>query len=67
MGMEDTRFVIDDEGNRVGVFLEMEAYQRLLDAAEELESIRVYDAAKSSGDTPVPFEQAVAEIEKDRG
>jgi len=31
-----------------------------------LESIRAYDAAKASGEKPIPFEQAVAEIERSR-
>ena len=35
----------------------------LLEAQEELESIRAYDEAKSSGDEVVPFSQAVKEIE----
>jgi hypothetical protein len=33
---------------------------------EELESIRAYDVAKSSGDEAIPFEQAIEEIEKQR-
>ena len=33
---------------------------------EELESIRAYDTAKASDDKVVPFEQAIAEIEKSR-
>jgi hypothetical protein len=32
---------------------------------EELEAIRVYNAAKASGDEAVPLEQAFAEIEND--
>jgi len=44
-------------------FLDLEDYHRLL---EELESIRVYDAAKASGDEAIPFERAVAEIESER-
>jgi len=33
---------------------------------EELEAIRAYDAAKTSGDETLPLEQALAEIDKDR-
>lgn len=55
------RYVVDEKGNRVGVLLDLEDYQKLL---EELESIRAYDAAKSSGNKAIPFEQAVEEIEK---
>lgn len=60
------RYLIDEKGNRIGVFLEMEDYQKLLGELEELESIRAYDAATASGDEAVPFEQAVREIERDR-
>ena len=30
---------------------------------EELESIRAFDEAKTSGEKPIPFERAIAEIE----
>jgi hypothetical protein len=58
------RFVVDEQGKRVGVVLDMKAYRKILSDLEELESIRAYDAAKSSRDTAIPFEQAVAEIER---
>ena len=60
------RYLVDEKGNRVGVFLDMDDYRKLVEALEELESIRAYDAAKASGDEAVPFTQAVAEIERDR-
>ncbi len=55
-------FVVDKNGHRIGVFLDIIDYRKVLDELEELESIRAYDAAKSSADKVVPFEQAVAEI-----
>jgi len=58
------RYLVDDNGNRISVVLDMEDYLRLLQAFEELDSIRAYDAAKASGDEAIPFEQAVAEIER---
>ena len=60
------RFVTDDKGKRVSVILDIEDYRRLLEALEELESIRAYDRAKASRDEAVPFEQAVEEIERSR-
>jgi len=60
------RYVVDEKGNRVGVLLDIEDYHKLLAELEELESIRAYDAAKASGDKAIPFEQAVAEIERER-
>lgn len=60
------KFIVDEKGEKVGVFLDMEEYRRVLAALEELEAIRAYDEAKESGDTAVPFEQAVSETEKRR-
>ena len=60
------RFVIDEDGKRTAILLDIEEYNKLLEELEELESIRAFDAAKSSGDEEIPFDQAVAEIEKQR-
>ena len=59
-------YVVDENGARVGVILPIEEYRKLMEELEELESIRAYDAAKSSGNEAIPFEQAVKEIEQDR-
>jgi hypothetical protein len=66
MGKFKENYVIDEQGNRIGVFLDIADYRKLLEELEELESIRAYDAAKASGDEAMPFEQAVAEIEQTR-
>jgi hypothetical protein len=60
------RYLVDERGVRVGVLLDIEAYQKILDALEELECIRAYDEAKASGDGVVLFEQALKEIEDRR-
>ncbi len=60
------RFVIDEDGKRTAILVDIEEYNKLLEELEELESIRAFDAAKSSGDEANPFDQAVAEIEKQR-
>jgi len=59
-------YVVDDQGNPIGVVLDIADYRKLLEELEELESIRAYDAAKASGDEAIPFAQAVAEIEQNR-
>ena len=56
------QYIIDENGQRVSVVLEIGAYQKLLEELEELESIRAYDQAKSRDDEAIPFEQAVKEI-----
>ena len=60
------RFVTDKDGKRIAVLLDMGEYAKLLQELEELESLRVYDAAKSTQDEAIPLEQALAEIEKNR-
>ena len=59
-------YVVDEKGDRVGVILPIDDYRKLLEELEELEAIRAYDAAKSSGDEAIPIDQAVREIEQDR-
>lgn len=57
------RFVVDEQGKRTAVLLDIEAYEALLEALEELEAGRAYDEAKASGDEAIPFAQALAELE----
>ena len=58
------RYIVDAKGTKVGVLWDWEDYQWLLEALEELESIKAYDEAKASEDEVIPFEQAVEEIER---
>ena len=66
MGKYKENYVIDDQGNPIGVVLDIADYRKLLEDLEELEPIRAYDAAKASGNEAIPFEQAVSEIERNR-
>ncbi len=63
MSANKEQFVIDESGNKTAVLLDVKRYVELLEAQEELESIRAYDEAKVSNDEPIPFAQAVKEIE----
>ena len=58
------QFVVDEQGNRVSVVLDIEDYRRMLEELEELASIRAYDAAKATKDKAIPFDQAVEELER---
>jgi hypothetical protein len=60
------RFLVDSNGRRIGVFLTIGDYRKLLDGIEELESIRAYDAAKAAPSKVRPFEDAVASIKRKR-
>ena len=50
------RYIVDEKGKRLGVFMDMKDFRKVLKQLEELESIRAYDAAKASKEKPVPFE-----------
>jgi hypothetical protein len=59
-------FVVDKEGHKIGVFLDIKSYEHLVDELEELEDIRAFDEAKTAKDEAIPFKQAVQEIERER-
>ncbi len=60
------KYVTDGQGNRVAVLIEVDEYRRLLEALEELESIRVYDTAVAVREDAIPFDKAVEELKHDR-
>jgi hypothetical protein len=60
------QYLVDEKGQRTGVVLDLERYQELLEAEEDLDDIRAYDAAKAEGGEAIPFEQAIKEIEESR-
>ncbi|HNW51166.1 MAG TPA: hypothetical protein PKH79_08795 [Prolixibacteraceae bacterium] len=59
-----TQFITDVDGRKVSVILPVRDYERILEELEELEDIRTYDRAKARKSEPIPFEQAVKEIEQ---
>jgi len=60
-------YVVDDKDKRKAVVLPVEEWEKVIDELEELEDIRLYDAAKQETGEAVPFEQAVKEIKRDDG
>ncbi len=66
MSQFNEKYLVDDTGERVGVLLDIDQYQRILEELEELESVRAYDAAKAAQDESVPLDQAIKEIEQER-
>lgn len=60
------RYLTDEQGKRLAVILDVEIYERILDALDELEAIRAFDAAEASGEEPIPFEEAMRSIDQGR-
>ncbi|MGA2554858.1 MAG: hypothetical protein ABSG04_01105 [Verrucomicrobiota bacterium] len=46
MAVKDELFLTDAKGKRTGVVLDLNTYQRLREAEEELADIEAYDAAR---------------------
>ena len=63
---EPTQFLTNEKGEKIAVVIGVEEYNKLLEELEELEDIRAYDEAKASGEVPIPLEQALDEIERNR-
>lgn len=66
----DARYVVDRNGKRVGILLDVEEYARILEELEELEDIRAYDEAvdelERGEDRPVPLRETLPRIEAER-
>lgn len=64
--MNKTKLRANKKGQKISIELTVKEYERLLEDLDELEAIRAYDAAKASKNPPIPFDQAVREIERSR-
>lgn len=61
-----TQFVTDDNGKKLAVILPIKEYNKMVDDLEELEDIRLYDAAKKGKQEFVDADQGFREIEEAR-
>ncbi|GCE62892.1 MULTISPECIES: hypothetical protein [Microcystis] len=59
------KYITDEQGNQIGILLDIEEYRKLLEDSEELNAIRAYDLAISE-EEEIPFKEAIAEIENSR-
>ena len=59
------KYITDEQGNQIGILLDIEEYRKLLEDSEELDAIKAYDLA-TSDDDEIPFEVAIATIENSR-
>ena len=50
--------MVDEKGERVGVFLEMDIYREILEELEELDELRAFDEAMASGEESIPLTAA---------
>jgi PHD/YefM family antitoxin component YafN of YafNO toxin-antitoxin module len=66
----EARYIVDENGKRTGVILSIEEYERMIEALEDLEDVKLYYEAKAAlqrGESEVvPLEQAMREIRDGR-
>jgi PHD/YefM family antitoxin component YafN of YafNO toxin-antitoxin module len=63
---KERQFVVNERGEKVAVVISIEEYEKILEELEDLDAIREYEEAKAAGETPVPFDEAIARIERNR-
>jgi PHD/YefM family antitoxin component YafN of YafNO toxin-antitoxin module len=64
MNVPKPKFLVNDQGERVAVLLDIADYEALLEAMEELEDMEAYDRAMQEGGKPVPLAAAIADLER---
>jgi hypothetical protein len=62
----DPKVSKDANGKTKSVTLSAEDWDQVLDELEELEDIRAFDEAIADDSPSIPFEEAIAEIEKNK-
>ena len=60
------QFLTNEKGEKVAVVISIKEYEELMEEIEDLQAVREYDAAKASGEVPIPLEQALDEIRRNR-
>jgi len=57
----------DDEGNKIGVFIPIEEYEKILDQLEELEDIKAFDDYASHKEETIPLREAIKKRKRGNG
>jgi len=65
MGRE-RQFVVNERGEKIAVVIGIEEYEKILEELEDRDAIHDYEEAKASGEIPVPFDEAITRIERNR-
>ena len=60
------QFIIDEKGNRTGVILSINDFDKIVDELDEHHTIRMYDKAKDEKLTFRPLNDALKEIQAKR-
>ncbi len=59
-------YLVDENNHKKAVLLPMKVWKKILESLEEFEDIIEYDKMRVTPSEPIPFEDAVKEINKNR-
>ena len=59
-------YLTDEHGNKKAIVIPFEEWQLIMDDLEELDDIKAYDKAKSIPSEPIPFNEAIHQIHKEK-
>jgi ribosomal protein L16/L10AE len=59
-------YVVDEKGKPTKVLLDIEEYEKLLEAAEDAEDLRALNEARARAGELIPLRQAITEIENNK-
>jgi hypothetical protein len=60
------QFLTDEKGEKIAVVISIKEYEEMLEELEDAEALREYHEAKASGEVGVPFDEAMARIDRER-
>ena len=63
---KERQFVMNERGEKIAAVISIEEYEKILEELEDREAIREYREAKTADERPIPFDEAIARIERNR-
>jgi len=52
-------YLIDNKGKKIAVMVDIDHYNKMLDALEELEDIKAYDTVKAKNEPTIPLRESI--------
>jgi hypothetical protein len=60
------QYITDNRGKKISVVLPMKEFRNIMEELEDLDDLRLYDAAKMSNEPSIPIDEAFKMIEEKR-
>jgi hypothetical protein len=59
------QYITDNAGRKISVVLPLNQFKNIMEELEDLEDLRLYDAAKMSNEPSIPIDEAFKMTERD--